>query len=355
MARIDDLRISQIRPLLSPAVLSEELPLSEVGADFVDRSRRAIEAILEESDARLLVVVGPCSIHDPAAALDYAQRLEPLSKRLADDLLIVMRVYFEKPRTVVGWKGLINDPDLDESYHINKGLRLARRLLLDVTAVGLPIGTEFLDTTFGQFYSDVVSWGAIGARTAESQVHRQLASGLSMPVGIKNRTDGDVQVAVDAILATRHRHLFPSLTKEGAPAIFETRGNPACHLVLRGGTSSGPNYTPDKVRLALDALAKAGLTRALMVDCSHGNSERQPERQHLVAQNVAEQLEAGELGIRGVMLESHLVAGRQDYAAGQPLVYGQSITDACLGFDETVRVLERLARAARARGRSPSR
>jgi 3-deoxy-7-phosphoheptulonate synthase len=353
MTRIDDLRISQIRPLLSPAVLSEELPLPDDGARFVDRSRRAIEAILDGSDPRLAVVVGPCSIHDPAAALDYAHRLEPVASRLADDLLVVMRVYFEKPRTVVGWKGLINDPDLDESYHINKGLRLARKLLLDLTAVGLPVGTEFLDTTFGQFYSDVVSWGAIGARTAESQVHRQLASGLSMPVGIKNRTDGDVQVAVDAILAARHRHLFPSLTKEGAPAIFETRGNPACHLVLRGGTSTGPNYTSDKVRLALDALAKSGLPRALMIDCSHGNSERKPELQPVVADDVAEQVEAGELGIRGLMIESHLVGGRQDYAAGQPLLYGQSITDACLGFDETVSVLERLARAARRR--SPSR
>jgi len=337
----DDLRIVRVRPLLAPAILIEEIPLADAAAKLVRSRRRAIEAILDGRDARLAVVVGPCSIHDPAAALEYADKLARLAERVERELLLVMRVYFEKPRTTVGWKGLINDPDLDGSYHINKGLRLARRLLADVAARGLAAGTEFLDTTFGQFYADLVSWGAIGARTAESQIHRELASGLSMPVGIKNRTDGNVQVVADAILAASSRHLFPSLTKEGAPAILETAGNPYCHLVLRGG-ERGPNYAREHVASAADVLAAAGLPKRLMIDASHGNSEKDPARQAHVVAAIAAQLRAGDTPIRALMLESHLVGGRQDLGA-RPLVHGQSITDACLSFAETERLLEQLA------------
>jgi 3-deoxy-7-phosphoheptulonate synthase len=347
--RTDDLRIARVRPLVSPAVLQEELPLPEAAAAITDDARRAVERILFGSDPRLLVIVGPCSIHDPVAALEYARRLAPVALECASTLQIIMRVYFEKPRTVVGWKGLINDPDLDGSYRINHGLRLARKLLIDITGLGLPAGTEFLDTTLGQFYTDTISWGAIGARTAESQIHRELVSGLSMPVGIKNRTDGNLEVAVDAIQAARHRHLFPSLTKEGAPAILETRGNDTAHLVLRGGSASGPNYGAEAVRAAAALLAARGLPEVVLVDCSHGNSQKQPARQREVAFDVAAQLGAGRSPIRGVMLESHLAGGRQDQVPGQPLVYGQSITDACLSFDETLPILERLATAVAAR------
>ena len=282
--KTDDLRIVKTRPLLSPAILAEEIPLTDTASTRVYEARRAIEAILDGKDARLLVVVGPCSVHDTKAALEYATKLKPIADALSDALLVVMRVYFEKPRTVVGWKGLINDPDLDESYHINKGLRLARQLLADVLEVGVPAGTEFLDTTFGQFYTDLISWGAIGARTAESQIHRELASGLSMPVGIKNRTDGNVQVAVDAIQAARSRHLFPSLTKEGAPAILETTGNPYAHLVLRGGSETGPNFDAASIESAVRLLRAAALPEVLMVDCSHGNSEKDAARQIDVAE-----------------------------------------------------------------------
>jgi|TARA_B100000315_G_scaffold260823_1_gene325886 3-deoxy-7-phosphoheptulonate synthase len=350
-SKTDDLNIAQIKPLLSPAVLHDELPLTETAAGVVAARRQVIKTVLAGNDSRLLVVVGPCSIHDSDAALEYAGRLQPLADELAANLVLVMRIYFEKPRTVIGWKGLINDPDLDESYQINKGLRIARKLLLQVTELGLACGSEFLDTTFGQFYADLVSWGAIGARTVESQVHRELASGLSMPVGIKNRTDGDIEVAADAILAARHKHLFPSLTREGEPAIFETRGNDACCLVLRGGTLTGPNYSSDHVAGAVDVLRRRDLPTGMMIDCSHGNSEKDPARQLLVAEDIATQLEAGQSAIRGVMIESHLLPGRQDYGSGRPLTYGQSITDGCLGFDATVPVLERLAGAA-ARRRS---
>jgi len=338
----DDLRIVRVRPLLAPAILMEEIPLSDRAAGTVARGRRSLEAVLDGSDPRLAVVVGPCSIHDPAAALDYADRLMRLAERVAERLLVLMRVYFEKPRTTVGWKGLINDPDLDGSYHINRGLRLARQLLADVAERGLPAGTEFLDTTFGQFYADLVSWGAIGARTAESQIHRELASGLSMPVGIKNRTDGNVQVAVDAILAAGSRHLFPSLTKEGAPAILETSGNPYCHLVLRGGTESGPNYDREGVRGAADLLAAAGLPERVMIDASHGNSGKDPARQRVVVESVLDQIAGGGSPIRALMIESFLVGGRQDIG-GNTLRYGQSITDACLPFDETEALLLALA------------
>jgi 3-deoxy-7-phosphoheptulonate synthase len=342
--KTDDLRISRVRPLLAPAILFEELPLSDTAARVVATGRRSIEAILDGRDTRLLVVVGPCSIHDPVAALDYAERLRALADSVIDRVFIVMRVYFEKPRTVVGWKGLINDPDLDGSYHINKGLRLARRLLADITELGVPCGTEFLDTTFGQFYADLVSWGAIGARTAESQVHRELASGLSMPVGIKNRTDGNVQVAVDAIRAAGARHLFPSLTKEGAPAILETTGNPYCHLVLRGGAETGPNHSSAAVQQALTLLREAELPERVMIDCSHGNSERRPERQIDVIDDVIRQRREGAREIRALMVESHLVGGRQELRPGA-LVYGQSVTDPCLGFTETARAIENLAAA----------
>jgi 3-deoxy-7-phosphoheptulonate synthase len=340
--KTDDLRISRVRPLLAPAILSEEIPVTPRGGECIATARRTIEAILAGRDDRLLAVVGPCSIHDTKAAIEYAERLQELADRVRDQIFIVMRVYFEKPRTIVGWKGLINDPDLDASYRINKGLRLARQLLADLADVGLPTGTEFLDTTFGQFFADLVSWGAIGARTVESQVHRELASGLSMPVGFKNRTDGNVQVAVEAILAARERHLFPSLTKEGAPAIFETTGNPYGHLVLRGGSATGPNFGREAVTAALARLRAAQLPEVVMIDCSHGNSEKNAERQLQVVEDVIAQRLAGQTAIKALMLESHLVSGRQELGAG-PLAYGQSITDACLGFDDTKRAIEALA------------
>ena len=347
-----DLRIRTARPLLSPAILEEDLPLAEVGAALVHAARRGISDILHGRDDRLLAIVGPCSVHDPASALEYARQLKPVADRLAADLLVVMRVYFEKPRTTVGWKGLINDPKLDGSFQVNTGLRLARRLLLDINGVGLPVGTEFLDTTLGQYYADLVAWAAIGARTTESQIHRELASGLSMPVGFKNRTDGDVQVAVDAIVSARHPHCFPSLTREGAPAVLATTGNPEGHLVLRGGSRTGPNHDRASVQAAAALLRAASALPAVLVDCSHGNSGKQPDQQARVADDVAAQVAAGERALIGFMLESNLVGGAQRLEAGRPLTPGQSITDACLGFAETVPVLELLAGAAAARRRS---
>jgi 3-deoxy-7-phosphoheptulonate synthase len=344
-----DLRIRTARPLLSPAILEEDLPLPEAGAALVDTARHAIAEILHGRDDRLLAIVGPCSIHDPASALDYARQLKPVADRLSRELLVVMRVYFEKPRTVVGWKGLINDPHLDGSFQVNTGLRLARRLLLDINAAGLPIGTEFLDTTLGQYYADLVAWAAIGARTTESQIHRELASGLSMPVGFKNRTDGDLQVAVDAIVSARHPHCFPSITREGAPAVLSTSGNPEGHMVLRGGSRSGPNYGRATVQAAADLLRKSGSLPVVLVDCSHGNSGKQYEQQVTVAADVAGQVAAGERAIIGVMLESHLIAGSQTHEAGRKLAPGQSITDGCLSLAETVPVLEQLAQAVDAR------
>jgi 3-deoxy-7-phosphoheptulonate synthase len=340
-----DLRIRTARPLLSPAILEEDLPLGEVGAALVQNGRNALSNILLGRDDRLVTVVGPCSVHDPKAALEYAQKLKPVADRLASDLLVVMRVYFEKPRTTVGWKGLINDPRLDGSFQVNTGLRLARQLMLDVNAAGLPIGTEFLDTTLGQYYADLVSWAAIGARTTESQIHRELASGLSMPVGFKNRTDGDLQVAVDAIVSARHAHCFPSLTREGAPAVLATTGNPECHLVLRGGTRSGPNFDAQHITHAVDLLTQAHALPVVMVDCSHGNSGKKHDHQPAVAADVAAQIAGGSRAIFGVMLESNLIGGAQKHETGQPLRYGQSITDACLSFGESVPVLEKLAAA----------
>jgi 3-deoxy-7-phosphoheptulonate synthase len=335
----DDLRIRDGRPLIPPAILIEEIPISEGASNVVSDGRAAVTNIIEGQDPRLVVVVGPCSIHDTKAALEYAGRLKAIAERLADRLVIIMRTYFEKPRTVVGWKGLINDPDLDESYHINKGLRLARQLLLDINDLGLPTASEFLDTQIPQHIADLTSWVAIGARTAESQVHRELASGLSMPVGIKNRTDGNVQVAVDGIQAARSRHLFPSLTKEGAPAILETTGNPYAHLVLRGGSETGPNFDAASIESAVRLLRAAELPEVLMVDCSHGNSDKDATRQIDVANAIMGNLRISP--IRALMIESHLVAGRQN----APITYGQSITDACLGFEETKALLYRLADA----------
>ncbi|MBK7314819.1 3-deoxy-7-phosphoheptulonate synthase [Candidatus Aalborgicola defluviihabitans] len=349
MPLTSDIRIRSVRPLISPAILEDELPLPAAAETFIQSARQQIARIILGQDDRLLAVVGPCSVHDPVSALEYARKLAPLATRLSPDLLVVMRVYFEKPRTVVGWKGLINDPGLDGSFQINRGLRLARQLLLDVTAQGLPIATEFLDTTLGQYYADLVSWGAIGARTTESQIHRELASGLSMPVGFKNRTDGDLQVAVDAILSAQHPHCFPSLTHQGAPAVLTTAGNPHGHLVLRGGSRSGPNFGAEHVAQAAALLQQAGAPQAVLVDCSHANSGKRFDRQPEVAHDVAGQVAAGQSAIIGVMLESHLVAGTQSVKPGQPLTYGQSITDACLAFDDVVPVLEDLAQAVRQR------
>ncbi len=346
----DDLRITQVRPLLPPAILLEEIPISEAASNLVAGTREAIARVVAGEDPRLVAIVGPCSIHDVGAAREYAERLEVLARRFAGQLVIVMRSYFEKPRTSVGWKGLINDPDLDGSFHINKGLRLARRLLLEVNDLGLPTASEFLDTQIPQFIADLTSWVAIGARTAESQVHRELASGLSMPVGFKNSTDGNTQTAVDAVLSARSPHLFPSVTKQGVSAIFETSGNETCHVILRGGSRTGPNYDTAHVEAVSSRLASRGLPEALMVDCSHGNSQKDHRRQAEVAESVAAQVAGGSWRIMGVMLESHLVEGRQNYSPATPAVYGQSITDACLSIEQTEPLLERLAGAQEARG-----
>jgi 3-deoxy-7-phosphoheptulonate synthase len=348
--RTDDLRITQVRPLIPPAILLEEIPISERASNVVASSRDAIADVLKGRDNRLVVIVGPCSIHDPRAALEYAERLKPLAARYERQLIVAMRTYFEKPRTSVGWKGLINDPDLDESYHINKGLRLARKLLLDVNDMGMPTASEFLDTQIPQHIADLTSWVAIGARTTESQVHRELASGLSMPVGFKNSTDGNTQTAVDAVLSARSPHLFPSVTKQGVSAIFETTGNDTCHVILRGGSRTGPNYGPEAVQDVSSKLAAKNLCDAVMVDCSHGNSQKDYKRQAQVAEAIAEQVRGGSWKVFGAMLESHLVEGRQDYAPGGHAVYGQSITDSCISLTQTEPLLELLAEAQQARG-----
>ena len=344
----DDLRIQNLRPLLPPAILMEELPVDDAAAETVSNSRDAIAKILRGRDDRLLVVVGPCSIHDPEAGLEYAQHLQRAAAEHGDDLMLVMRVYFEKPRTTVGWKGLINDPDLDDSFAINKGLRRARRFLVDVTRLGLPAGTEFLDPITPQFLADLVSWGAIGARTSESQVHRELASGLSMPVGFKNGTDGSVQIALDAIRSSANPHHFLSVTKQGVAAIVATRGNEDCHVILRGGTS-GQNYSAEAVASVCRALAEVGLPQRVMVDCSHANSGKDPARQPEVVEDLSKQIAAGNKALFGVMLESFLEEGRQDHTAGGELRYGLSITDACLSWEHTQPVLATLAGAVRKR------
>jgi 3-deoxy-7-phosphoheptulonate synthase len=346
--RTDDLRIDALRPLLPPAILMEELPLGERSSATVAHGREQVERVLRKQDHRLLAVVGPCSIHDPAAGREYATRLQELAQDLCEDLLVVMRVYFEKPRTIVGWKGLINDPKLDESFQINQGLRVARRFLLDLAEMGMPTGSEFLDPITPQFIADLVSWGAIGARTSESQVHRELASGLSMPVGFKNGTAGSIQVAIDAIRSAAHPHHFLSVTKQGVAAIVSTRGNQDCHLILRGG-SSGPNYDAASIARTEQALEASGLDARIIVDCSHANSGKDPARQPEVAHAVAEQVAAGSRSLVGVMIESFLEEGRQDVKPGVAPVFGQSITDACLGWERTVPALHELAAAARER------
>jgi 3-deoxy-7-phosphoheptulonate synthase len=345
--RIDDTRIAAVRALISPAVLLEELPVTPAVEQLVEHSRAAIARVLQGVDDRLIAVVGPCSIHDHDEALDYARRLKALEPELRAELLVVMRVYFEKPRTTVGWKGYINDPHLDGSFRINEGLRRARALLLEIAALGLPAGTEYLDLLSPQYLADLIAWGAIGARTTESQSHRQLASGLSCPVGFKNGTDGGVQVAADAVVAARAAHSFMGMTKMGQAAIFETRGNPDCHVILRGGRT--PNYDAAGVEAACAVLRKAGLGEQVMVDCSHANSAKQHRRQIEVGRDIAARLAAGERRITGVMIESHLHDGRQDLVPGQPLARGVSITDACLGWDDTATVLRELAAAVRHR------
>ena len=344
----DDVRIAGLRPLIPPAILMEELPLSEEGSATVAHAREAISRILRAEDDRLLLVVGPCSIHDPTAALEYAKRLVKMAEEFGNDLLVVMRVYFEKPRTTVGWKGLINDPHLDDSFAINDGLRLARRFLVDVAELGLPAGTEFLDPITPQFIADLVSWGAIGARTSESQVHRELASGLSMPVGFKNGTDGSVQVAIDAIRSSAHPHHFLSVTKQSVAAIVATRGNPDCHVILRGGTR-GPNYEADAVADVVAAIEAAELPPRVMIDCSHANSGRAYDRQPGIADDIARQVASGGHAVFGVMMESFLVDGHQGHQEGVDLVYGQSITDPCMGWERTLPLFQTLASAVRAR------
>ena len=367
--RTDDLRIQSIEVVVAPAVLEQELPETDSASATVFKAREAVREILRGKEGppgrrqgepgaknrRLLVVVGPCSIHDPKAAREYARHLKSAVDELSQDLLIVMRVYFEKPRTTIGWKGLVNDPHLDQSFHINDGLRLARHLLLDLAEMGVPAGTEFLDTFTPQYVAGLVSWGAIGARTTESQVHRQLVSGLSCPVGFKNGTSGDTQIAVEAILSAAQPHTFLGHTKEGRSAIFVTSGNSDCHIILRGGRNT-VNYTAVAVADVCRQLKAAGLPERVMIDCSHANSSKDYTRQPIVCREVAQQIATGSGHILGVMLESNLVAGAQKLVPGQPLVYGQSITDACIGWDETLPLLRELASAVRfARGQGEPR
>ncbi|MBC8023083.1 MAG: 3-deoxy-7-phosphoheptulonate synthase [Burkholderiales bacterium] len=347
VGRTDDLRIAGIRALIAPQLLLEELPMDSAALATVTNARQAIHRVLHGADDRLLAVVGPCSIHDSQAALEYAARLKDAAARHAADLLLVMRVYFEKPRTTVGWKGFINDPHLDGSFAINEGLRQARKLLLEINRMGLPAGTEFLDLLSPQYTSDLIAWGAIGARTTESQTHRQLASGLSCPVGFKNGTDGSIKVAVDALRAAAAPHAFMGMTKTGQAAIFETIGNEDCHVILRGGKA--PNYDTASVEAAASELAAAGLAPHLMIDFSHANASKQYQKQMEVGANVAGQLAAGEERVMGVMVESHLNAGRQDLVPGQALAYGVSITDPCLSWDDTTALFETLARGVRER------
>jgi len=347
--RTDDLRITGLNPLISPAVLAYYLPLTEQASELVANARAQADAILRREDDRLLAVVGPCSIHDPKAAMEYGEKLKKVAEDLKDDVFVMMRVYFEKPRTTVGWKGLINDPNLDDSFDINQGLRVARKLLLDLANMGIPAGTEFLDTISPQFIADLIAWGAIGARTTESQVHRELASGLSMPVGFKNGTGGSIQMAIDALQSSSCPHHFLSVTKQGVSAIVSTTGNESCHLILRGG-KTGPNYDKSSIEKTAGMLRDNKLIESVMVDCSHGNSLKDYRNQPLVAKNVADQIAAGCRVITSVMIESNLVAGNQKLVGGlDNLAYGQSVTDACLGWEDTVDTLNGLAAAVRQR------
>ncbi len=343
----DDVKIKEVKELLPPLAHLYELPLSKEAADMIHLTREDISRLVHGQDDRLLVVIGPCSIHDTKAALEYAKRLMPLRKKYQDQLLIVMRVYFEKPRTTIGWKGLINDPHLNGTFDINAGLRQARGLLLELNTMGMPAATEFLDMITPQYYADLISWGAIGARTTESQVHRELASGLSCPVGFKNGTDGNLKIAIDAIGAASHSHHFLSVTKSGHSAIVHTAGNPDCHVILRGGKT--PNYSSEHVQASVEQLTKANVTPKLMVDFSHANSSKDYRRQMEVADDVCAQMASGEQNIMGVMIESHLVEGRQDQKVGETLTYGQSITDACIGWDATETILAQLAQAVTAK------
>ncbi len=352
MYQTDDLRIQSITEVAPPSAVHALFPITDEASDTVAKSRAAIHRILHGEDDRLLVVIGPCSVHEPASALEYAERLKKVRERLQDDLEIVMRVYFEKPRTTVGWKGLINDPHLDETFDINEGLRRGRKLLLDINNMGLPAGTEFLDLISPQYIADLIAWGAIGARTTESQGHRELASGLSCPVGFKNSTDGTVRIAIDAMRAAVRPHVFLSLTKQGHSAIFRTTGNEDTHIILRGGRR--PNYDQESVAEAAEEMRKAGLRPNLMIDFSHANSRKQHEKQIDVARDVAGQIRRGNRDIMGAMIESHLVAGRQDLLPGKPLTYGQSVTDACIAWEESEPVLEQLAEAVRERRGLPS-
>jgi 3-deoxy-7-phosphoheptulonate synthase len=346
----ENLRIRSVKAVSTPAQVQEELPLSEKAAQTTLTARAEAQRVLRGQDDRLLVIVGPCSIHDPAAALEYADRLKRLRDELAGELLVIMRVYFEKPRTTVGWKGLINDPDLDGGFQIDKGLRLARRLLLDLNERGVPAGVEYLDILTPQYVADLVSWGAIGARTTESQLHREMTSGLSCPVGFKNGTDGSVKVAVDAVLAARSPHRFLSLTQTGEVSIFETAGNEDCHIILRGG-SSGTNYDSKSVDAACAALTRANLPEQVMIDCSHANCSKQHQRQLAVAQDIGHQVAGGDSRIIGAMVESHLVEGRQEIGPRDKMVYGQSVTDPCLHWDDTATLLRGLADAVKQRRR----
>ncbi|KAM5535076.1 hypothetical protein V8D89_011304 [Ganoderma adspersum] len=352
LAQLDDRRVKVVRPLIPPAILQEDLPLTLTAAETILEGRKHAENILHSRDDRLLVVVGPCSVHSVESALEYARLLRDYAEKAKDDMHIIMRVYFEKPRTTVGWKGLINDPEMNGSFQINKGLRAARTLLLDIAKMGLPAGCEFLDTISPQYTADLVSWGAIGARTTESQVHRELTSALSMPTGFKNSTDGTVGIAIDACRAASRPHVFLSVGKGGLSSIVETEGNPDVHVILRGG-SHGPNYTAEYVRSCGEKLAKANFAQKIMIDCSHGNSQKQHHRQIEVAEDIARQLESGDTSsmIMGVMIESNLVEGRQDIPVSGPagLKYGQSVTDACISWEQTVPVLERLREGVRGR------
>lgn len=344
----DDLRICETKEVVAPVQVHDEIPMTEAAANTILHARDDIHKVLTGTDDRLIVIVGPCSIHDTKAAEEYAGLLKTIKDELEQDLVIIMRVYFEKPRTTVGWKGLINDPDLNASFNINKGLRVARQLLLDLNNIGIPAATEYLDLITPQYISDLISWGAIGARTTESQVHRELASGLSCPVGFKNATDGGINVAIDAINSSMRPHHFLSVTKEGRSAIFSTKGNDDAHIILRGGNDE-PNYDAVNVEKVAEGLEKSGLPPRIMIDFSHANSLKQCHRQLVVAEDVAEQLAGGDNRIVGAMVESHLKSGRQDQVEGEPLTYGKSITDACLGWDDTVQLLNSLAKAVQKR------
>ncbi len=347
MFQTDDVRIAKVKELLPPIAVLEKFPATETASSTTFRTRKAISNMLHDQDDRVLVIVGPCSIHDPKAALEYGKKLKELREELKEDLEVVMRVYFEKPRTTVGWKGLINDPYLNDTYRINDGLRIGRKLLLDLTDIGMPTASEFLDMITPQYVADLISWGAIGARTTESQVHRELSSGLSCPVGFKNGTDGNIKIAADAISSASASHNFLSVTKFGHSAIVQTAGNPDCHIILRGGKE--PNYSAQHVGEIKQKLEQSGLPQKVMIDFSHANSSKQYQRQMVVCEDVAGQIAAGENAIFGVMIESHLVEGRQDLVDGKAPTYGQSITDACIGWEDTEKSLRQLAEAVRAR------